>query len=326
MTQYGYALSSEEHPPLELVKHARLAEDAGLDFAMISDHFHPWTSAQGNSPFVWSVIGGIAATTDRLGVGTGVTCPTMRIHPAIIAHASATAAAMLPGRFYLGVGSGEALNEHVLGDPWPSAAMRVDMLEEAIEVIRELWTGEEVSFHGAHYTVDRARLFTVPETLPPICVASASPSAARLAGQNDGLVATSPDSEVMAEFEGAGGSGKPRFGQVTVCWDPNIEEARRIAAETWRMSALSWKLKTEITTPASFDAVCEFVSDDDALASTKTGNSAGFIIDAIREFETAGFDHIYVHQIGPRQPEFLRLVSEEVLPELRRDAQHRKAS
>ena len=163
MTALGYALSSEEHAPSDLVRNARLAEEAGFEFALVSDHFHPWIDRQGHSPFVWSVLGGIATATEKLEVGTGVTCPMIRIHPAIIAQAAATTAAMMPGRFFLGVGTGENLNEHILGDKWPEHEVRSEMLEESLEIIRLLWRGEQASYRGGYYTVDEARLFTLPE-------------------------------------------------------------------------------------------------------------------------------------------------------------------
>src|SRR5919197_3799469 len=183
MPALGYALSSEEHPPNELVRYAGAAEEAGFGFALISDHFHPWIDKQGNSPFVWSVIGAIAHATQRLELGTGVTCPLMRIHPAIVAQAAATAAAMMPGRFFLGVGTGENLNEHILGHHWPPADERREMLEEAVEGIRLLWQGGQQNFRGAHYTVENARLYTLPNQPPPIMVAGAGPESAELAGR-----------------------------------------------------------------------------------------------------------------------------------------------
>ncbi|HEU5098884.1 MAG TPA: TIGR03557 family F420-dependent LLM class oxidoreductase, partial [Roseiflexaceae bacterium] len=208
----GYAMSSEEHTPNDLVRHARLAEEAGFTFALISDHFHPWVDAQGHSPFVWSVIGAIAHTTERLELGTGVTCPTIRIHPAIIAHASATVAAMMPGRFFLGVGTGENLNEHILGDRWPPHDIRLEMLEEAVEVIRLLWQGGSQSHHGKHYTVENARLYTLPDQLPRIVVAAAGPRAAEAAGRfGDGLCSTAPEAKVVKEYTDAGGKG-PCYG------------------------------------------------------------------------------------------------------------------
>src|ERR671919_1218874 len=191
--EIGYWLSSEEHTPNDLVRHARQAEEIGFTFAQISDHFHPWIDSQGHSPFIWSVLGGIAQGTERLQLQTAVTCPTMRIHPAIIAQAAATVAAMMPGRFLLGVGTGENLNEHILGDRWPPAAMRLEMLEEAVKLIRLLWEGEDVTHRGRHYTVENARIYTLPEDPPPILVAAAGEKATELAGRiGDGLIGTSP--------------------------------------------------------------------------------------------------------------------------------------
>src|SRR3954452_20373346 len=181
--RFGYALSSEEHRPLDLVRYTRQAEEAGFDFAMISDHFHPWLDQQGQSPFVWSVLGGIAATTDRISVGTGVTALSRRIHPAILAQASATVADMLPARFWFGVGTGENLNEHILGDAWPEYSMRADMLAEAVELIRRLWTGELVDHHGRFYDVSRARIYTLPDPLPPILIAASGEESAAVAGR-----------------------------------------------------------------------------------------------------------------------------------------------
>src|SRR5688572_4661758 len=198
MTQIGYALSSEEHVPLTLVRNAARAEELGFDFLSISDHFHPWVDNQGESAFVWSVLGGIAAATERIPIGTGVTCPTIRIHPAIIAQAAATVGSMLPGRFFLGVGSGEALNEHILGDRWPPTDVRLAMLEEAIEVIRTLWQGGSQDHDGRYYRVENARIYTLPAELPPIIVAGAGPKAAALAGRvGDGYWNTGPDGELV---------------------------------------------------------------------------------------------------------------------------------
>src|SRR5687767_3809814 len=204
--ELGYALSSEEHGPRELVEHARAAEETGFTFALISDHFHPWVDKQGQSPFVWSVIGGIAEATEELRLGTGVTCPTIRIHPAIVAQAAATSAAMLPGRFFLGVGTGENLNEHVLGDRWPETEVRQEMLEEAVAVIRLLWQGGQQSHRGRYYTVENARLYTLPEQPTPIMVAAGGPKAAELAGRiGDGFIGTSAERELLATFDRAGG-------------------------------------------------------------------------------------------------------------------------
>src|SRR5918996_1297800 len=206
MVQLGYKLASEVFGPRALIDNARAAEEAGFSFALISDHFHPWLDAQGQSPFVWTVLGGIAEATERLRVGTGVTCPTVRTHPAIIAQAAATTALLFDGRFFLGVGAGENLNEHIVGRGWPSTDVRHEMLEEAVEVIRLLWKGSLESHRGKHYVLETARLYTRPETPPPIVVAAAGPKSATLAGRiGDGLVGTSPEPESMSAFEAAGG-------------------------------------------------------------------------------------------------------------------------
>src|SRR3954452_3254717 len=196
MPELGYSLSSEEHGPSDLVRFAKAAEDAGFTYALISDHFHPWVDAQGNSPFVWTVIGGIADATERIRLGTGVTCPTIRTHPAIIAQAAATSAAMMPGRFFLGVGSGENLNEHITGQRWPEADVRQDMLEEAVAVMRLLWQGGNQSHHGTYFTVENARLYTLPPEPVPVMVGASGPKAAELAGRiGDGLISTAPSKE-----------------------------------------------------------------------------------------------------------------------------------
>jgi len=212
MPELGYSLSSEEFPPNELVRLAQRAERAGFSFALISDHFHPWTSKQGQSPFVWSVIGAIAATTKYLRLGTGVTCPTLRIHPAIISHAAATAAALMPGRFFLGVGAGENLNEHIIGRKWPPPAVRKEMLEEAICVIRLLWKGGLQNHRGRYFTVENARLFTLPEKLPPIFIAAGGEKMAELAARaGDGLITAGDENIVIKKFNAAGGKKKPRY-------------------------------------------------------------------------------------------------------------------
>src|ERR671925_2086247 len=215
MVELGYKLSSEEQRPNDLVRYAAMAENAGFTFALISDHYHPWIDRQGQSPFVWAVLGGIAGATEDLRVGTGVTAPIIRIHPALVAQAAATCAAMMPGRFFLGVGTGENLNEHVLGDRWPAPDERLEMLEEAIEVMRLLWQGGRQTHRGKHYTVEGARIYTLPAESPPIAVAAAQPRAAELAGKlGDALISVAADEEVVQRFEDAGGKGKPRYGQI----------------------------------------------------------------------------------------------------------------
>jgi coenzyme F420-dependent glucose-6-phosphate dehydrogenase len=246
MVRFGYALSSEEHSPRDLVRNARLAEEAGFEFALISDHFHPWVDAQGHSGFVWAVLGGIARETTRLEVGTGVTAPIIRIHPAIIAHAAATVADLFGGRFFLGLGTGENLNEHVLGDPWPPYEVRREMLVEAIDVMQGLWQGDLWSHRGEYYVVENARIYDAPEQPIPIMIAAGGPQSATLAGQlGDGLIVTSPQSEVLDEFRSNGGEGKPIYGQATICWAATEVEATRTLHRIWPNAGvpgdLSWE-------------------------------------------------------------------------------------
>ena len=319
MTELGYALSSEEFTPNELVHNARRAEEAGFTFALISDHFHPWIDRQGHSPFVWNVIGGIAQATQRLRLGTGVTCPTMRIHPAIIAHAAATSAAMMPGRFFLGVGTGENLNEHILGDHWPPADVRREMLEEAVEVIRLLWEGGQQSYYGAYYTVENARLYTLPDEPPPVVVAASGTKAAELAGRiGDGFVGTSPDQEVLSAFNAAGGRGKPRYGQVSVCYAPDEATARRIAFEYWPIAGLKGELSQELPAPAHFEQAAQLVTEDAVAEAVVCGPDPERHLAQITQYAEAGYDHVYVHNIGPDQEGFFRFYEREILPNLSR--------
>jgi coenzyme F420-dependent glucose-6-phosphate dehydrogenase len=315
MVRIGYALSSEEHTPGDLVRWAVRAEQTGFEFALVSDHYHPWVDRQGHSPFVWTLLGAIAGATERLQVGTGVTCPTMRIHPAVIAQAAATTAAMMPGRFFLGVGTGEALNEHIIGEHWPPTAVRREMLEEAVEVIRALWGGEQVLHRGDHYTVENARLYTLPPEAPPIVVAASGPKAAELAGRiGDGLVGLAPESELLEAFDEAGGKGRPRYGQVHVCWAADEGEARRTAHECWPNAGLGGELSQELPLPAHFEQSAETVREDDVAEKVVCGPDAERHIEKIREFADAGYDHVYVHQVGSDQEGFFRFYAEQVLP------------
>jgi G6PDH family F420-dependent oxidoreductase len=313
--ELGFSLSSEEHPPNELVRLAKAAEDAGFSYALISDHFHPWVDAQGQSPFVWSVIGGIAQATERIRIGTGVTCPTMRIHPAIIAQAAATSAAMMPGRFFLGVGSGENLNEHILGAKWPAPDERLEMLEEAVEVIRMLWQGGYQTHRGKHYTVEQARIYTLPDELPEIAVAAAQTNAAELAGLiGDALISVAPDKEVVDEFEAAGGAGKPRYGHLTVCWAESEEEAKRTAHERWPNARLEGPLNQELALPEHFEGATKMVSADGAAESVVCGPDLDRYLEEIKAFADAGFDHVYIHQVGDDQEGFIRFAQRELMP------------
>jgi coenzyme F420-dependent glucose-6-phosphate dehydrogenase len=314
--ELGYFLSSEEHTPNDLVRNARAAEEAGFTFAMISDHYHPWLDDQGQSPFVWAVIGGIATATERLELTTAVTCPTIRIHPAIIAQAAATAGAMMPGRFSLGVGSGENLNEHILGDPWPSADVRLEMLEEAIAVIRSLWQGGSTSHRGIHYVVENARIYTLPDPLPKILVAAAGPQAARVAASiGDGFVGVSPDPKGVRTFTESGGRG-PRYGKVTVCWAEEEAEAVRTAHRTWRSSGIPGQASQELPLPVHFEQVSQLVTEQMTAETMICGPDPDRHLEAIKRFVDAGYDHVAVHQVGPDQSGGIRFYRERVMPRL----------
>jgi coenzyme F420-dependent glucose-6-phosphate dehydrogenase len=320
MPEFGYALSSEEHRPADLVRFAQGAEAAGFDFALISDHFHPWIDRQGQSPFAWTVIGAIAQATQRLRLGTGVTCPTVRYHPAIVAQAAATAAALMPDRFFLGVGSGENLNEHILGEGWPSAPVRLAMLEEAIAIIRLLWEGGEQSYDGSYYTVDHARLYTLPEQACPLYIAASGPQAAELAGeQGDGLITTSPSKELVTAFTGTtGGEGKPRYGQMTVCYGPDEAAARKLALEIWSNAGVAGELSQELPLPRHFEQAAQTVREDDIAKSIVCGPDPEKHRAEIQKYLDAGIDHVYIHQVGPDQQSFFDFYSREVLPALRK--------
>jgi G6PDH family F420-dependent oxidoreductase len=313
MVELGYALSSEEHTPQDLVRNAVAAEEAGFTFALVSDHFHPWTDRQGQSPFVWSLIGAIAQATERLRLGTGVTCPTMRIHPAIVAQAAATSALLMPDRFFLGVGTGENLNEHVLGLRWPNPEERLEMLEEAVDVIRELWRGELTTHRGRHYTVSQARLYSVPDEPPPIAIAAGAPEAAELAGRiGDAFVSTAPDAELIERFEAGGGAGKPRYGQVTVCWAETEDEAIQTAYEWWPNAALEGELAQELPLPRHFEQASQALTPEQVAEVVVCGPDPDKHREAIGKYEDAGFDHVYVHQVGPDQDGFLRFYELEI--------------
>ena len=318
MTAIGYHLSCEELQPPELVRWATRAEQAGFDFLTISDHFHPWTRAQGSSPFVWGVLGAIAQATDRIPVGTAVTCPTVRIHPAVVAQAAATSAVLFDGRFFLGVGTGERLNECITGAPWPAAAVRREMLEEAVALMRELWSGEVVrAHHGRHYTTEHAHLFTRPQEPPPIVVSGFGERSAALAGRiGDGYMNVAPDRELLEVFHRAGGKGKPCYGKLDVCVADDEAQARRTAFETWPTSAVGGEVGQELATPEHFEQAAGTVREEDvAGAILCTGaHDAERHVAAIRAFADAGYDHVLVQQCGHDQDALLELYSTRVLP------------
>ncbi|HEV2129191.1 MAG TPA: TIGR03557 family F420-dependent LLM class oxidoreductase [Thermomicrobiales bacterium] len=315
MVQLGYALSSEEFRPNELVDNAVQAEETGFPYALISDHFHPWMDSQGQSPFVWSTIGGIAQRTSQLRLGTGVTAPIIRIHPAIIAQAAATVADMMPGRFFLGVGTGELLNEHITGEHWPPISIRQEMLAEAVEIIRQLWQGGYQTIDGDYYTVENARLYTLPETLPDICVAASGPESATLADRiGDGLVCTSPQAETVQAFNGARGKGKPTYGQMTVCWAKTEDEGLETALKYWAYTGLPGQLSQELALPQYFQEAAQLVTKETIGKSVVAGPDAEKYHQKIQSYIDAGFTHVYLHQIGPDQAGFFDFARRELLP------------
>ena len=311
MVSIGYFLSCEEFGPRELVRQAKQAADAGFERLWVSDHYHPWNDAQGQSPFVWSVIGALSEAVD-LPVTTAVTCPTVRTHPAVLAQAAATAAVQLNGGFRLGVGSGEALNEHILGDPWPEANVRLEMLEEAVDVIRLLHRGGTHSHRGKHYTVENARVYTLPDEPVPIYVSAFGPKAAELAGRiGDGFVCVQPDGELVNAYRKAGGKG-PAQGGFKVCHAPTAEEGLATAHRIWPNEGLPGELAQVLPQPKHFEQASQLVTPD--MLSLPTGPDPEPYVQQVKAFADAGFDEVHVAQIGPRQEEFFRFWRDNVAP------------
>lgn len=315
MTSLGYFLSCEEFHPNELVRQAVRAEAAGFHRLWISDHFHPWNDQQGHSPFVWSVIGAVSQACS-LPVTTAVTCPIMRIHPAVIAQAAATCAAQLEGRFVLGVGTGEALNEHIVGQHWPTSSTRREMLEEAVTVIRKLFTGQQTTHRGRHFTVENARIYTLPAEPAPIYISGFGPHAARLAGRiGDGYQCTTPARELVNEFRAAGGAGKPTQAGFKVCHAPTKHDGVRAAHTLWPSEHLPGELAQILPTPVHFEQASTLVAESAVEQSVPCGPDAAPYIERIREFADAGFDEVYIGQIGPQQDQFFDFWESEVAPE-----------
>ncbi|HET6750742.1 MAG TPA: TIGR03557 family F420-dependent LLM class oxidoreductase [Actinomycetes bacterium] len=315
MTEIGYFLSSEEHGPDALVRQAQQAEQAGFRSVWISDHYHPWNDRQGHSPFAWSVIGGIAATT-RLRVTTAVTCPAVRIHPAVLAQAAATAALMLPGRFLFGVGSGENLNEHILGARWPRVEVRLQMLEEAVEVMRKLWKGKLTSHDGRFYQVENARIYSLPDEPPPVLMSALGQKSVSLAARvADGLISTQPDREALERYAAEGGKG-PRQGGLKVCWGRDEQAARKTAFELWPNNLLPGQLAQELALPSHFDQATQLVTEDEVAELIPCGPDPERHLASIRQYLDAGFDEVYVSQIGDDQAGFFDFWRRELAPRL----------
>ena len=317
MVKIGYFLSSEEFGPHAQVEQAKIAEDAGFEALWISDHYHPWVREQGQSPFVWSVIGALSQVTS-LPVTTAVTCPTMRIHPAVLAQAVATSAVMLEGRFNFGIGSGENLNEHILGDRWPPTDVRLEMMEEAVEVMRLLWEGGTKSHYGKHYTVENACIYTIPDEAPPVLVSGFGPKAAKLAGKiGDGYCHVAPDAEMLNLFRESGGGDKVAHAGSKVCYGQDEAECRRIAHQTWPNESLPGELAQELPTVAHFDQATSIVTEDMVAGGVVCGPDPEQHKQNLQEYVDAGYDEVYVQQIGPNQKAFFDFYQSEILPEFR---------
>jgi len=317
MTSFGYFLSCEEYTPAELIEQARLADEAGFEALWISDHYHPWNDEQGQSPFVWSIIGALSQVS-RLPVTTAVTCPTIRTHPAVIAQAAATSAVLHEGRFRLGVGSGEALNEHILGTAWPTAEVRLEMLEEAVHLLRELWTGEVVSHRGTHYTVDTARIYTLPDSPPEVLVSAFGPKALDVAARiGDGFVTTSPDKDSLDTFREKAGPDKVTQAGVKVSFAPTEDEGVDIAHRLWANSGLPGELAQVLPSPQHFEQASELVTKEMTRASVVCGSDRDRHVAALTPYIEAGFDEVYVANMGPHYEQMLAFYGKDVLPALR---------
>ncbi|QKW41274.1 LLM class F420-dependent oxidoreductase [Streptomyces microflavus] len=319
MVRIGYTMMTEQTGPRELVRDVVAAEKAGFDFSVTSDHYFPWLQEQGHAPYAWAVLGAAAQATERIGLMTYVTCPTTRYHPAVVAQKAATLQILAEGRFRLGLGSGENLNEHVVGAGWPAAHVRLEMLEEAVEIIGALFDGGDVSRHGSHFDVENARLWDLPEARVPIGVAVSGPASCALAGRSaDLVIATEAKSDLLDAFDRHGGTGKPRVGQLPVCYDPDRDAAVARAHEQFRWSVGGWKVNFELPGPASFAQATELVRPEDVASAIPCGQDVEEFTDAVRAYSEAGFTEIALVQVGgEHQQSFISWAEKTLLPALR---------
>ncbi|MFE9768125.1 LLM class F420-dependent oxidoreductase [Streptomyces sp. NPDC005808] len=319
MVQIGYTMMTEQAGPRALVNDLVAAERAGFDFSVTSDHYFPWLESQGHAPYAWSVLGAAAQATERIPLMTYVTCPTVRYHPAVIAQKAATVQHLSQGRFRLGLGSGENLNEHVVGAGWPSARIRVEMLEEAVEIIRALFAGGNVNHQGPHFDVANARLWDLPDELPPIGVAVSGELSCSLAGRlADLVIATEPKPELLDSFDRHGGHGKPRVGQLPVCYDTDRDTAIARAHDQFRWSVGGWPVNSELPGPSGFARATEHVTPQDVAGTIPCGDDVDVFIDAVRPYAEAGFTEIALVQVGgDQQLPFIAWAEKELLPALR---------
>jgi G6PDH family F420-dependent oxidoreductase len=319
MTVFGYTMMCEQAPPDQLVRDVQSAERAGFDFSVISDHYAPWLESQGHSGYAWSILGAAAQATERIPLMTYVTCPTMRYHPAVVAQKAATMQILSGGRFRLGLGAGENLNEHVVGKRWPMAGVRHAMLAEAVDVISALFDGGDVTYRGEHFDIEKARLWDLPDKRVPIGLAVSGDESCRLAGAKaDLMIATEPKAELGEKFDAAGGAGKPRVGQIAVAYDPDRDAAIKRAHEQFRWFGLGWKVNADLTGPPAFEAATEFVAPEQVAQQLPCGPDVDEHVSKIKPFIDAGFDEIALVQIGAEhQDEFMGWAERELLPALR---------
>jgi G6PDH family F420-dependent oxidoreductase len=327
MTQFGYTLMTEQSGPKELVRYAVSAEDVGFDFEVASDHYFPWLSSQGHAPYVWTVLGAVAQATERAELFTYVTCPTMRYHPAVVAQKAATLQILADNRFTLGLGTGENLNEHVVGRGWPQIDRRQEMLKEAIQIIRELFGGEMVSWKGDYFEVDSARLWDLPDVQVPIGVAvSGEKSVGTFAPLADHLIAVEPNKELVKAWHDARqATGLPRnyrvVGQIPVSWDPDPDTAVKRAHDQFRWFAGGWHVNADLPTTAGFASATQFVRPEDVAENIPCGPDLDAIVEAVGEYREAGFTDIALVQIGDEaQDRFLAEAAEPLLAKLREAA------
>jgi G6PDH family F420-dependent oxidoreductase len=320
MTTFGYTMMCEQSPPDQLVRDLQQAEAAGFDFSVISDHFQPWLQEQGHSGYAWSILGAAAQATSTIGLMTYVTCPILRYHPAIVAQKAATMQILSGGRFRLGLGAGENLNEHVVGDRWPAVGLRHEMLSEAVDLIAALFEGDgRVNYRGRHFDVEQAKLWDLPPQRVPIGIAVSGESSCHLAGSKaDIMVAVEPKAELVQMFESAGGQGKPKVGQVALAYDTDRDAAVQRAHEQFRWFGLGWNVNADLPNPESFDAATQFVTPDQVAAALGCGPDVDEHVEKIRPFVDAGFTEVALVQIGSEhQHEFIAWAESELLPALR---------
>ncbi|MFC8128789.1 LLM class F420-dependent oxidoreductase [Streptomyces sp. NPDC057302] len=319
MVQIGYTMMTEQAGPRALVDDLVAAERAGFDFSVTSDHYFPWLDSQGHAPYAWSVLGAAAQATSRIPLMTYVTCPTVRYHPAVVAQKAATMQLLSEGRFRLGLGSGESLNEHVVGAGWPSPQVRIEMLEEAVGIIRALFTGDDVNHQGTHFDVANARLWDLPDELPPIGVAVSGERSCALAGRlADLVIATEPKADLLDSFDRHGGSGKPRVGQLPVCFDTDKDAAVARAHDQFRWFAGGWPVNSELPGPSGFAGATQFVTQQDVAQQIPCGDDVDAFVDAVRPYVEAGFGEVALVQVGgEHQRPFIDWAEKKLLPALR---------